>query len=97
MEVNSVECLWLELRIKSRHLRFGTFYRPPTCSCSAAVLDNTNTSISLAVDTGIKNISVTGDFNLDMNKAVFSNSACHKSYVTRRISLKIPNLLLTST
>ena len=68
LEVNDVECLWLELKIKSRRLLIGTFYRPPS-SC-AAVLDNINTSISLAFDTGIKNIIVTGDFNLDMNKAV---------------------------
>jgi len=28
-EVNDIECLWLELRIKGRSILVGTFYRPP--------------------------------------------------------------------
>jgi len=69
LEVNDVECLWLELKIKSRRLLFGTFYRPPS-SC-AAVLDNTNTLITLAFDTDIKTLLLLEtDFNHDMKKAV---------------------------
>ena len=45
-----------------------TFYRPP--NSSPAVLDNIHTSISLAVDTWIKNIVVTS--NVEMNKGTSS-------------------------
>ena len=32
IEVNDIECLWLELRIKGRRILIGTFYRPPILS-----------------------------------------------------------------
>ena len=42
----------------------GTFYRPPTAS--PVVLSNIENSIGLATDTGVEDIVVTGDLNLNM-------------------------------
>ena len=52
--------------MKGRRLLFGTFYRPP--NSTPFILDCISDSISLAVDSGIENIVITGDFNLDLNK-----------------------------
>lgn len=32
LEVYGIECLWLELKVKSKRILFGTFYRPPNAS-----------------------------------------------------------------
>jgi len=67
LEVNDIKCLRLELRIKGIIILIGTFNRHP--NSSSAVLDSIHTSIALAIDSGIRNIVVTGDINLDINKA----------------------------
>ena len=64
LELFNIECIWLELNIKNRKLLVGTFYRPP--SSSPQVLTDIESSIGLAVDTGITDIVITGDFNLNM-------------------------------
>ncbi|MEW8548517.1 MAG: reverse transcriptase family protein [Candidatus Thiodiazotropha sp.] len=64
LELLNIECVWLELNIKNRKLLVGTFYRPP--SSSPQVLIDIENSIGLAVDTGITDIVITGDFNLNM-------------------------------
>ena len=64
LEINNVECIWIELKLcNSKTILFGLFYRPPNFSCdnTSRILD----SIELAVDTGITNIIITGDFNLN--------------------------------
>ena len=66
LEVNDLECIWLELKVKHKPILFGVFYRPP--NSNAAVLSSIHDSIGLAVDTQIKDIVVTGDFNLDFLK-----------------------------
>lgn len=66
LEIRDVECVWVEVIIKHNPILIGTFYRPP--NSSAAVLTNIETSIGLAFDTGIKDIIITGDFNLDYLK-----------------------------
>ena len=66
LEVNDVESIWLELKVKHKSILFGVFYRPP--SANVAVLSSIQDSIALAVDTQIKDIVVTGDFNLDCLK-----------------------------
>ena len=67
LEVNDIECIWLELKVKHKHILFGVFYRPP--NSNAAVLSCIQDSLALAVDTRIKDIVVTGDFNLDYLKS----------------------------
>ena len=53
-----------ELANCNRRLLFGLFYRPP--SSDAECLTSIENSIALAVDTGISDIIITGDFNLDI-------------------------------
>ena len=64
--LNYVECVWVEILIKNKPVLIGTFYRPPNSNVS--VLSDIETSIDLAHDTGIKDIIITGDFNLDLLK-----------------------------
>ena len=59
-------CVWVEILIKNKPVLIGTFYRPPNTNVS--VLSDIETSINLAHDTGIKDIIITGDFNLDLLK-----------------------------
>ena len=64
LELPGIECIWIEVIIKQKRLLFGLFYRPPNSDqfYHSAVED----SIHLAVDTGIKDIVVSGDFNYNM-------------------------------
>lgn len=66
LEIHGIECVWVEVCIKHKSVLVGTFYRPP--NSISAVLDNILASIDLAFDTGIKDIIITGDFNLDYLK-----------------------------
>ena len=64
LELETVECVWIELHLKSKRLLIGTFYRPP--NASPIIYNLIENSIGKAIDTGIENILVTGDFNYDM-------------------------------
>ena len=64
LEPVGVECLWIELNLKHKKLLFGLFYRPP--SSDSAYFLSIEDSIYLAVDTGIKDIVITGDLNYNM-------------------------------
>ncbi|MCG7883757.1 MAG: reverse transcriptase family protein [Candidatus Thiodiazotropha endolucinida] len=64
LEIANVECIWIEVNIRNKKLLLGTFYRPP--NASPLILSNIEQSIGLAVDTGIENICITGDLNLNM-------------------------------
>ena len=64
LEINDVECLWIDVTLKHKHVLFGVFYRPP--SSDAAYFSAMEDSISLAIDSGISDIIVTGDFNYNM-------------------------------
>ena len=55
LEPRGIECIWIELLLKHKHILFGLFDKPP----------NSEDSIHLAIDTGISDIIVTGDFNLN--------------------------------
>ncbi|MES9883416.1 MAG: reverse transcriptase family protein [Sedimenticola sp.] len=66
LEVPGIECIWIELRIHGKRLLLGTFYRPP--NSPAVTLSSIENSIGLAVDTGVSDIVITGDLNLDMLK-----------------------------
>ena len=79
LEILNLECVWIEIRLPSKGLLIGTFYRPP--NSDNTVLNNIENSIDLARDTDIPEIIILGDFNLDMNKAVSSgkiNNICRQ-------------------
>lgn len=46
--------------------KIGTFYQPP--NATSEILTEIENSIGLAYDTNIKEILITGDFNLDILK-----------------------------
>ncbi|MCG8096816.1 MAG: hypothetical protein JAZ17_24870 [Candidatus Thiodiazotropha endolucinida] len=63
LEPRGIECIWIELSSKHKHILFGLFYRPPSSDANyfSMMLD----SLNLATDTGLNDIIVTGDFNLN--------------------------------
>ena len=72
LEPRNVECIWIEIQLNHTRVLFGLFYRPP--ESDAACLSSIEDYISLAMDTQINNIIITGDFNLD----VFSRQTSRK-------------------
>ena len=66
LELQNVECIWIEVVIHNKKQLIGTFYRPP--NSTNATLSSIEVSIGLAFDTNIQNILLTGDFNLDTLK-----------------------------
>lgn len=57
-----LESVWVEIRAKcNKHVLVGVFYRPPD-SC-ANVYNLIEHSLDQAVDTGVENIVILGDFN----------------------------------
>ena len=61
LEIGRIECIWLEIKLKSKSILFGLFYRPLISPDS--VLDDIESSI--AFDTNISNIIITGDFKVN--------------------------------
>ena len=68
IELPDIECVWVEVITHNKKQLIGTFYRPP--NSNNTVISTTEDSIGLAFDTNIKNILITGDFNLDTLKQV---------------------------
>ena len=64
LEIRGVESIWIELVNHNKHILFGLFYRPPNSDTN--YYTNIENSIALAVDTGIAEIIITGDFNLNL-------------------------------
>ena len=64
LEVRGIESIWIELANHHKRILFGLFYRPP--SSNANYFSHIEDSIALAVDTGISDIIICGDFNLNM-------------------------------
>ena len=64
LELRGVESIWIELTLKHKHILFGVFYRPP--NSEAVIFSAIEDSINLAVDSGVNDIIITGDFNLNM-------------------------------
>ena len=64
LEIRGVENIWIELANNHKRVLFGVFYRPP--NSDANYFSNIEDSLALAVDTGISDVIVTGDFNLNM-------------------------------
>ena len=67
LELPNIECIWVEIDFHHKKFLLGTFYRPP--NSSAQTLSSIEDSISLAMDSNIKDVFITGDFNLDTQKA----------------------------
>ena len=87
LEIIGVECIWIEITVSNRPLLFGAFYRPPntTPQQHSALTD----SIHLAFDTGIQDIIITGDFNLNANATTSVSklkSICDQFSLTQVIS-----------
>ena len=66
LEVNVVECLWIEICTKHRKFLLGTFNRPPNFPPGSML--SIETSFGLAFNTAINDVIVVGDLNLDMQK-----------------------------
>lgn len=64
LEPRGIECIWIEITNKHKHVLFGVFYRPP--NADSEYFRGIETSLNLATDTGYNDIIVTGDFNLNM-------------------------------
>ena len=64
LEIRGIECIWIEVANSRKHILFGLFYRPP--NSLANYNSNIEDSLALALDTGIADIIVTGDFNLNV-------------------------------
>ena len=79
LEPRGVECIWVELTLKQKHVLFGLFYRPPNSGMTYYSLLEDSTH--LAVDTGTDDIIITGDFNFNMLNSQYArkiNSLCQQ-------------------
>ena len=63
LEIRGIECIWIEVANHNKRILFALFYRPPNSNMS--YLNDIEDSIALAVDTGISEIIITGDLNLN--------------------------------
>ena len=63
LEIRGVESMWIEVIHNHKSILYGLFNRPP--NANGQYFTNIEDSISLAIDTGISNIIVTGDFNFN--------------------------------
>ena len=69
LKLVNIECLWIEVYVKTKQVLIGTFYWRP--NSTPVVFSDIENSIGLATDTGIEEIVVTGDLNLKIVKATF--------------------------
>ncbi|MCG8032214.1 MAG: endonuclease/exonuclease/phosphatase family protein [Candidatus Thiodiazotropha taylori] len=63
LEIGGIECIWIEVANTKKKILFGLFYRAP--NSDANYYSNIEDSIALAIDTGIADILITGDFNFN--------------------------------
>ena len=64
LELPGIECIWLEIILQHKRLLFGLFYRPPNSDqIYHSLIED---SIHLAIDSGITDVIVTGDFNYNL-------------------------------
>ena len=77
IEIQNLECVWIEITTHNKKVVIGTFYRPPNSpNDTMAHIEN---SVGLAVDTNVQDILILGDFNLDILKQLPSrkiNNVC---------------------
>ena len=60
LELPNIECTWVEINTHHRKFLLGTFYRPP--NSSAQTLSSIEDLISLAFESNIKVVFITGVF-----------------------------------
>ena len=85
--VIGVECVWVELTLKHKHILFGLFYRPP--NSDALYFSSIEDTIHLAVDTSIQDIIVTDELNYNMLNSQTSSkikSICEQFSFTQTIN-----------
>ena len=87
LEIQGVESIWVEIHQTPNPLLFGVFYRPPNTTAvqHSSIID----SIHLAIDTGIQNVVLTGDFNLNIYNTLSNrkvSSLCRDLSLTQLIS-----------
>ena len=63
LELRGIESIWIELVHNHKSILYGLFYRPP--NANAQYFLNIEDSVALAIDTGISDVIVTGDFNFN--------------------------------
>ena len=63
LELRGIESIWIELVHNHKSIFYGLFYRPP--NANAQYFLNIEDSVALAIDTGISDVIVTGDFNFN--------------------------------
>ncbi|MCG8049110.1 MAG: reverse transcriptase domain-containing protein [Candidatus Thiodiazotropha endolucinida] len=87
LEPKGIECIWIELILKHKHVLFGLFYRPP--NSNSIYYSTLEDSIHLAVDTGINDIIITGDFNFNvynLQSARKINDICSEFSLTQIVN-----------
>ena len=65
LELRHIESIWIEVANSHKRVLVGFFYRSP--NSDAAYLSSIEDSVDLTTDTGISDIIITGDFNLNIN------------------------------
>ena len=63
LEIRDIDSIWIELVNHYKHILFGLFYRPP--NSNANYYTNIENSLALALDTGVTDTVITGDFNFN--------------------------------
>ncbi len=66
MEIANLEAVWIEVKINSKSILIGGFYRPP--NSNRDYIDRVYESLDRAKNSSISNIVVMGDFNLNLLK-----------------------------
>ena len=95
LELPDTECIWVEVTTNHRKFLLGTFYR--SSNAPAATYSLIEDSISLAFDTNIPDILITGDFNLDIQKDSSYrkvNDLCHQFSLQQLITDPTHQLLI---
>ncbi|MCG7864732.1 MAG: endonuclease/exonuclease/phosphatase family protein [Candidatus Thiodiazotropha taylori] len=65
LELQGLEAVWIEIRVKSRNILIGGFYRPP--NSNTGYFELINESIDRAYNTSILDVIILGDFNFNMS------------------------------
>ena len=85
--MKEVECIWIQIKLcNNKNILHGTFYRPPNSNLHyTSLLED---SISLAIDSNITDVVITGDFNLNyLNAASYRkiNVLCNQYNMSQLI------------
>ena len=65
LEILGLKNIWIELSFKHKRVQFGLFYRPP--NTDQLYYNSLEDAIHLAIDTGIDDVIIIGDLNLNMS------------------------------